>query len=145
LLNLSIRSALLSVTVLAAVLACGSAVAGHFGLRVNDVSGLGEPWPLVGGLPFPEGELHDASQVRIVGADGEEVPAQIDVAARLSRQDIEVSGKAAGLAGVASDEDRIGRRGGDVSRQSLDGLGTDEVQMQIGQPSQTHAFHTLQR
>jgi len=32
------------------------------------VSGRVEPWPLAGGLPFPEGELHDASQIRIVGA-----------------------------------------------------------------------------
>lgn len=52
-----------------------------FQLHVNDVSGLEEPWPLIGGLPFPEGELHDASQIRVVDSGGEEVPAQIDVVA----------------------------------------------------------------
>ncbi len=54
--------------------------AGEFDLHLNDVSGLDEPWPLIGGLPFPEGELHDASQVRIIDGQGEEVAAQIDVA-----------------------------------------------------------------
>ncbi|MCA1809459.1 MAG: hypothetical protein ABR497_09035 [Kiritimatiellia bacterium] len=48
---------------------------------VNDVSSLDEPWPLIGGLPFPEGRLHDPGLIRIM-CDGEEVPAQIDVAAR---------------------------------------------------------------
>ncbi|MCA1807959.1 MAG: hypothetical protein LC725_00590 [Lentisphaerae bacterium] len=57
------------------------ALAGEFALNVNDVSGLDEPWPLVGGLPFPEGELRDAAQISIVDGDGREVPAQIDVAA----------------------------------------------------------------
>ncbi|MFN2352526.1 MAG: hypothetical protein ABR497_11340, partial [Kiritimatiellia bacterium] len=52
-----------------------------FQLQVNDVSGLDEPWPLIGGLPFPEGELDDASRIRVVDGDGKEVPAQIDVAA----------------------------------------------------------------
>lgn len=52
-----------------------------FDLRVNDVSGLQEPWPMVGGLPFPEGELDDAARIRIVDAEGDEVPAQIDVVA----------------------------------------------------------------
>ena len=56
-------------------------MAGSFDLRINDVSGLDAPWPLVGGLPFPEGELHDGSQIRVVGADGAEVPAQVDVTA----------------------------------------------------------------
>ncbi len=58
-----------------------NADAGGFDLRINDVSGLDEPWPLVGGLPFPEGELHDPSRIRIIGAEGQEVPAQIDVTA----------------------------------------------------------------
>lgn len=52
-----------------------------FDLQINDVSGVNEPWPMVGGLPFPEGTLHDASQIRIVDGDGNEVPAQIDVTA----------------------------------------------------------------
>ncbi len=63
------------------ILVCSRGMAGSFELRVNDVSGLDEPWPLVGGLPFPEGELRDASQIRIIGADGVEIPAQVDVAA----------------------------------------------------------------
>lgn len=61
---------------------CGiPALAGEFALTVNDVSGLDEPWPLVGGLPFPEGDLRDVSLIRIVDGEGREVPAQIDVAA----------------------------------------------------------------
>ena len=58
-----------------------NAMAGSFDLRIDDVSGLDAPWPLVGGLPFPEGELRDGSQIRVVGADGAEVPAQVDVTA----------------------------------------------------------------
>ncbi len=53
-----------------------------FDLQINDVSGVDEPWPLIGGLPFPEGTLHDAAQIRIVDAVGTEMPAQIDVVAR---------------------------------------------------------------
>lgn len=63
------------------ILICTNAVAGSFDLRVDDVSSLDEPWPLVGGLPFPEGELRDSSQIRILGGDGVEIPAQVDVAA----------------------------------------------------------------
>ncbi len=59
----------------------GTAMATSFDLRIHDVSGLDEPWPLVGGLPFPEGKLHDDSQIRIVGSDGVEIPAQVDVTA----------------------------------------------------------------
>lgn len=58
----------------------GSAAENRFVLQVNDVSGLDEPWPLVGGLPFPEGALRDASLIRIT-RDGREVPAQVDVTA----------------------------------------------------------------
>ncbi len=50
-----------------------------FQLLVNDESGLDEQWPVIGGLPFPEGALKDASQIRIVDAVAQEVPAQIDV------------------------------------------------------------------
>ncbi|MFN2352637.1 MAG: hypothetical protein ABR497_11900, partial [Kiritimatiellia bacterium] len=56
-------------------------VAQGFPLIINDVSGLDEPWPLIGGLPFPEGLLHDSGQIRIVDEQGVEVPSQIDVAA----------------------------------------------------------------
>ena len=58
----------------------GAASAESFALHVNDVSGLDEPWPLVGGMPFPKGALHDAQRIRIM-RDGEEVPGQIDVVA----------------------------------------------------------------
>ena len=53
---------------------------GRFALMVNDVSAVDEPWPLVGGLPFPKGALKDAAAVRIT-CDGREVAAQVDVAA----------------------------------------------------------------
>ena len=55
--------------------------AGGFALQINDTSGLDEPWPLVAGLPFPEGALRDAEQIRILDATGAQVPAQMDVAA----------------------------------------------------------------
>ena len=42
-----------------------------FQLHVNDVSGLGESWPMLTGLPFPEGELEDASQIRVVDRGGQ--------------------------------------------------------------------------
>lgn len=51
-----------------------------FELPVNDISGLDQPWPLLGGLPFPEGMLHDPKRIRVT-QDGKEVPAQVDVAA----------------------------------------------------------------
>jgi len=51
---------------------------GGFALRVDEVAGLEEPWPLAGGLPFPRGAVHDAAQVRILGPEGAETPAQID-------------------------------------------------------------------
>ena len=54
--------------------------AAGFPLQVNDVSGLDEPWPLVAGLPFPEGALEDASTIRVI-RNGREVPAQVDVTA----------------------------------------------------------------
>ena len=56
-------------------------VADGFDLQINDVSGLDASWPLVAGLPFPEGALRDSSEIRIVNADGEDMPAQVDVAA----------------------------------------------------------------
>lgn len=75
-------------SVLAAILALVFAVtpvcannSGSFALHVDDVSGIDEPWPLLGGLPFPEGALNDASQIRIVNDNGAEMPAQIDVVA----------------------------------------------------------------
>ena len=58
-------------------LACG---AGFFDLKVNDVSGLDKPWPLIASLAFPEGLLQDASAIRIMSG-GMEVPSQVDVAA----------------------------------------------------------------
>lgn len=69
---------------IAAALLSLSAVAetGRFPLQVNDVSGLDAPWPLIGGLPFPQGELHDPAQLRIVDSQGVEVSAQIDVISR---------------------------------------------------------------
>jgi hypothetical protein len=57
-----------------------AAEAGQFALLVSDVSEVNEPWPLVGGLPFPQGAIRDAAAVRITSG-GREVPAQVDVAA----------------------------------------------------------------
>ncbi len=54
--------------------------AGEFLLNVNDVSGLDSPWPMIASIPFAEGELKDASAIRITSG-GREVPSQVDVAA----------------------------------------------------------------
>lgn len=55
---------------------------GSFDLTIDDVSGLDEPWPLLVGLPFPEGALRDAAGIRITAGDGDPVAAQIDVTGR---------------------------------------------------------------
>lgn len=68
----------------AVVMAGVAAVAGaaeRFDLRIDDVSGLTEPWPMMGGLPFAPGMIADAEQIRML-RDGTPVPAQIDVVAR---------------------------------------------------------------
>lgn len=73
-----------AVVIMAAVLAaCGSLSAAPQScpLVINDVSGLNSAWPLVGGVPLPQGAVRDAAQVRVVDAAGREVPAQVDVAA----------------------------------------------------------------
>ena len=62
-------------------LACKVARAGGFDLRINDVSGIDAPWPMVAGLPFPAGELKDPESV-IMLVNGKEVACQVDVAAR---------------------------------------------------------------
>jgi len=57
------------------------AVAAGFALQINDTSGLDGPWPMIAGLPFPEGEITDASTIRILNGNDEQVAAQMDVAA----------------------------------------------------------------
>ena len=52
----------------------------EFNLKINDVSGLTSPWPLIASIPFAEGELKDSSAIRIMSGD-REVPSQVDVAA----------------------------------------------------------------
>lgn len=58
-----------------------TAGAGSFDLRVDDVSGIQEAWPILGGVPFAPGMVADPDQIRLV-RDGVAVPAQFDVAAR---------------------------------------------------------------
>ncbi|HNS31986.1 MAG TPA: hypothetical protein PKN36_03315 [bacterium] len=53
---------------------------GSFPLTIEDDSGLDGPWPIVAGIPFPEGLTKDASAMRIISG-GREVPSQMDVAA----------------------------------------------------------------
>ena len=52
----------------------------EFNLKINDVSGLDSPWPMVASMPFAEGELKEPSSIRIMSR-GREVPSQVDVAA----------------------------------------------------------------
>ena len=59
---------------------CMQAAAGEFPLRIDDVSGIDSPWPLVASIPFPEGELAYPSAIRITSGV-KEVPSQVDVAA----------------------------------------------------------------
>jgi len=61
-------------------LVCCSLKAGEFPLKVNDVSGLNSPWPMVASIPFGKGELKDASAIRIISGN-REVPSQVDLAA----------------------------------------------------------------
>jgi len=56
------------------------AFAGSFKLKVNDISGIDAPWPLVASLAFPESEIKDPSSIRIVSGS-REIPSQVDVAA----------------------------------------------------------------
>lgn len=53
-----------------------------FSLTINDVSSLDEAWPLLGGVPFPEGELRNVDKIRIRDSAGKPVAAQLDVTAR---------------------------------------------------------------
>lgn len=57
----------------------GSSAFQGFPLRVADVAGLNEPWPAIGGLPFPQGAAYDSARLRVVDATGAGVPAQFDV------------------------------------------------------------------
>lgn len=75
----SLRLVLLGVLCLAAPVM--QAAGGSCAFRVDDVSGVTTPWPLVGGLPLPVGALRDPGGIRIVDDQGREVPAQVDVAA----------------------------------------------------------------
>ena len=52
----------------------------EFNLKINDVSGLDSPWPMIASIPFAEGELKDSSAIRIMNG-GSEIPSQVDVAA----------------------------------------------------------------
>ena len=78
--------------------------AGEFMLKVNDVSGLDSPWPLVASLSFPEGELKDPAAVRITGG-GREVACQVDVAAKW--RDGSIRWALAGLTASPSGEYRV--------------------------------------
>jgi len=62
------------------MVSAGSLFGKDFRLMVEDVSGLKSPWPMVGSLAFPKGDLKDVSSVRIM-SKGQEIPCQVDVAA----------------------------------------------------------------
>jgi len=63
------------------VLACLAATAAErCELVIDDVAGVPE-WPLVGGLPLAEGVIDDPAHIRVLDAEGNEVPSQADVAA----------------------------------------------------------------
>ena len=77
------RSVRVLVTLGLAMLVTGALPAAPAGclMRVNDVSGFTGSWPLVGGLPLPQGAVRDPAQVRVCDARGREIPAQVDTAA----------------------------------------------------------------
>ncbi len=66
--------------ILPVLLFCIASEAGEFGIKINDVSGLNTPWPIIASLPFAEGELKDPLAIRIMNKN-REVPSQLDVAA----------------------------------------------------------------
>ncbi|MCK9266870.1 LamG domain-containing protein [bacterium] len=57
-----------------------SSSAENFRISINDVSGLNTAWPIIASIPFPEGNLTDSSNIRIMSGE-KEVPSQIDVTA----------------------------------------------------------------
>ena len=46
---------------------------------INDPAGVTEPWPLACGVPFPKGELTDASVLSLQDTAGQPIPCQIDI------------------------------------------------------------------
>ncbi|NLO08183.1 MAG: LamG domain-containing protein [candidate division WS1 bacterium] len=48
-------------------------------LVIDDLSGVTGPWPLVGGVPIPEGAVTNPAQVRVLNNEAP-VPAQVDIA-----------------------------------------------------------------
>jgi len=54
--------------------------AGEFPIKINDVSGLNTSWPILTSISFPEGEIIDSSNIRIMSGE-KEVPSQVDVTA----------------------------------------------------------------
>ncbi len=61
-------------------LLCFTLKAGEFSLKINDVSGLDSPWPMVASIPFAKGELKDPLAIRIMNGN-REIPSQVDVTA----------------------------------------------------------------
>ncbi|MCK9265310.1 LamG domain-containing protein [bacterium] len=57
------------------------AKAGEFELKINTLTELNNPWPLIASVPFAKGEVNDPSAIRIM-SQGKEVPSQIDIAAQ---------------------------------------------------------------
>ena len=74
-----VRKSILFVT-MATLLWAVSCSAGNFGIKINDVSGLNSPWPIIASIPFSEGELNNVSTIRIMNG-AEEVPSQVDITA----------------------------------------------------------------
>ena len=70
----------LPAALLAFILISAGTESGNFPLKINDISGIDSPWPMIAGIPFPEGEVKDPSSIRIMEGSIE-VPSQVDVAA----------------------------------------------------------------
>jgi len=93
--------------------------AGACAFIVNDESGVDAPWPLVGGLPLPEGAVRGSNCIRVLDAKGGEVPAQVDVAA--TYRDGSVRWALLSLMGSSKDEYRA-EFGTDVKRTEAQGI-----------------------
>jgi hypothetical protein len=93
-------------------------------LVVNDVSGV-EEWPLVGGVPLPEGLIDDAAHIRVLDADGNEVPCQADVATTYRDGSV----RWALMSMVGSPQAKYAAEfGPDVTRAPVDGIKLTEEQ-----------------
>jgi|LSQX01.2.fsa_nt_gb hypothetical protein len=76
-----LKTVLVSFSLLFIFTFLSSVQAEEFELKINDVSGLNSPLPIIASMAFSKGEVKDASSIRIMSGT-REVPSQIDITAK---------------------------------------------------------------